>query len=301
MAAHAAANCSTTVSNASFGSVAVLAGGSATAMATLNFTCTGLTPAVPVTLCPSLDGGSGGADGSGGRLLSSGTATIPFQIYQDSGHTQPWGSATFLVFGTVPTITAVPGVNGKINVNATLFATVSAPQTTPPGTYTSTFTNESFLWGLNLLSCAGVTLGISAIPAAFTFTASVTSSCSVTATNLSFGATVGLLTTPVTSQNTVNVLCTATTPYTLGLGPGLYGTTPSARQMANGANRVTYAIYKDAGWSQVWGDLAAGASTVQSATGTGGNQAFTGYGKVPAQITPAQGSYSDTVVATATY
>jgi spore coat protein U-like protein len=288
------------VTNGSFGAVNVLSGGSASTTATLTFACTGMVPAVPVTLCPSLDGGSGGGTGSGGRLLSGSGGTIPFQIYQDAAETQPWGSATLLVFGTVPTITIVPDLTGKASTTQSLYGQISAAQTTPPGTYSSTFSNESFLWGLNLLSCAGVTVGTLITPAAFTFSVTVISSCSLTATNMAFG-TVGLLTSAKTAQNQITATCTATTPYTIGLNNGLYGSAPAARQMANGSNRVTYGIYKDSGYTQIWGDLTLGTTAVQSATGTGGAQSFNGYGQVPAQTTPTPGPYSDTVVATVTY
>ncbi len=231
-------------------------------------------------------------------LSGPGGATIPFQIYQDAGHTQPWGSATFLVFGTVPTITVIPDLSGKASTTQTLYAQISAPQTTAPGTYSSTFANESFIWGLNLLSCAGVTVGTLVSPAAFTFTANVTANCGLTATNMAFG-NVGLLTQPLSAQNQITVLCTATTPYTLGLNNGLNGASPGARQMANGTNLVTYAIYMDSGHSQLWGS--SGPSSVQSSAGTGGNQYFNGYGQVPAQSTPTPGPYSDTIVATLTY
>ncbi len=143
-------------------------------------------------------------------------------------------------------------------------------------------------------------MGTLITPAAFTFSVTVISSCSLTATNMAFG-TVGLLTSAKTAQNQITATCTATTPYTIGLNNGLYGSAPAARQMANGSNRVTYGIYKDSGYTQIWGDLTLGTTAVQSATGTGGAQSFNGYGQVPAQTTPTPGPYSDTVVATVTY
>jgi spore coat protein U-like protein len=38
-----------------------------------------------------------------------------------------------------------------------------------------------------------------------------------------------------------------------------------------------------------------------SATGNGADQTFTIYGRVPAQTTPAPGTYTDTVTVTVTY
>jgi spore coat protein U-like protein len=297
--AEAAGSCSTTVTSPTV-AVDVLGGGSAATTATLTFACSGLVPGLAVTLCPNLDSGSGGSNGSGGRYLANGAATIPFQIYQDAGHTQPWGSAALLVFGLTPTITVSPDSSGKVNTTATLYGQISAPSSTAPGTYASTFAGENFFWGLNLLSCAGITVGYSAIPAAFTFTATVAANCTVSATSLAFG-TVGLLNAAVTAQNQVTARCTATTPYTVGLDNGLTGTSPTARNMTNGSGRVTYGIYMDSAGQQPWGSAGLGSAYVQSATGTGSNQVFTGYGLAPAQNTPAPASYSDTVVATVTY
>jgi spore coat protein U-like protein len=296
----AQAGCTASVTNATFASLNVLSSGVGTTTATLSFSCTGMTPAVPISLCPNLDGGSGGGDGSGGRLLASGAATVPFQIYQDSGYSQPWGSSSLLIFGSVPTITVTPDIHGAASTTKTLYAQVSAPQTAAPGTYTSSFTGESFFYGLNLLSCAGVTVGTAVTPATFTFSVTISSNCSVSATNMAFN-TSGILSTALAAQNQFSVQCTATTPYTLSLNNGLYGSSPGARQMASGTNRITYAIYKDAGRSQLWGDISQGASYAQSSTGTGAAQSFTGYGQVPVQTTPAPGAYSDTVIATLAY
>jgi spore coat protein U-like protein len=181
-----------------------------------------------------------------------------------------------------------------------MYALVSAPATTPPGTYTSSFSGENFFWGLNVLGCGGITVGYSVVPATFTFTGTVSSNCIVSATAMSFG-TVGLLTTAASAQNQISATCTATTPYTLGLDNGLAGTSPTARKMVNGASQVTYGIYQDANHTQPWGTVSLGLSYVESATGIGSAQPFTAYGMVPVQTTPAPNTYSDTVVATATY
>jgi spore coat protein U-like protein len=72
--------------------------------------------------------------------------------------------------------------------------------------------------------------------------------------------------------------------------------------MTSGANNLSYNLYSDSAHTLIWGD------------GTGGSTFATGtivlspppsvhivinvYGVVPAQTTPAQGAYSDTIVAT---
>jgi spore coat protein U-like protein len=297
----AAAGCSVTVNSASFGALDVLAGGTVDAQALLTFTCSGMVPVVPVTLCPNLDGGSGGGDGLGGRLLT-GTpgGTLAFQIYQDASRTVPWGSTSFLAFGATPTITVVPNLAGAASTTRFLYARVTVAPTTPPGAYASTFASQNFFWGLNLLSCAGLTVGTTATPAAFTFSASVAANCGLTVSALGFG-TVGLLDHAIVAQNTMDVRCTATTPWSLGLNNGLNGASPTTRKMANGAARVSYMLYQDSGRTTVWGDLAAGASYVLGGTGTGAVQSRPAYGRVPVQTTPAPNTYNDTVIATVTY
>ncbi len=301
-AAHAQ-SCSATVGDAAFAAVDPLGTTAQATTATLTFTCQNLVPAIPVTLCANLDAGSGGADGMGGRLVSAGGGhTMSFQLWQDSNHSVPWGSISNTSLGTVPAITATPGLSGKITVTRTLYATVSGSGGTVPGSYTSAFANEQFLWGLNLLGCSGVTVGTTITPATFTFTAPVSADCSVQTSPLAFG-NVGLLTSAAAAQNEIDVTCTSTTTYSVGLDHGQTGTGPTSRLMVFGGGHVTYGIYKDLSHTQPWGNLADGLSYVQSGVGTGasGAQPFYGYGLAPVQATPRPGGYSDNIVVTVTY
>lgn len=299
--AAAAASCSASVTNGSFSPLDTLNATTANTTATLTFSCTGLTPGLPVTLCPSLDAGTGGSDGAGGRRLAGpGGANVAFQIYQDSGRSQTWGSSTLLGFGATPTITMTPDATGKATKTQTLYAKVTFSSSTPQGSYTTSFDNQNFFWGLNLLSCAGITIGYAIPPPSFTFTANVDPSCTLSAGTLAFG-NVGVLTQPVTGQNSLSVRCTANTAWSVGLDNGQNGTGPTARKMSLNAGRITYGIYKDSDRTQPWGLAAQGASAVNAGTGTGSTQTLTGYGKAPAQSTPAPGLYADTVIATITY
>ena len=80
-----------------------------------------------------------------------------------------------------------------------------------------------------------------------------------------------------------------------GLGVG-------ARKMKAGSATIGYQLYQDAGRSLVWGDTLTGAgANVKSDTGNGMAQAHTVFGRVPAQTTPAAGTYTDTVVVTIEY
>jgi spore coat protein U-like protein len=296
--AEAAAGCTASVGSVNFGTqLSPLSAGVVDATATVTFSCTGQSPLVALTLCPNMDSGSGGGDAAGmRRLVGPGGATVNFQIYQDSARTQPWGAAALLIFGTVPTITGTPMANGSLNVTTTLYARIWTTPTTPPGAYASAFAGQNFFWGLNLLSCAGVTIGYQVIPATFDFTATLIPDCKTSAPTLDFG-TVGVLNADKTALAQLNLTCTSGTPYAIGLDNGQNGSGPTARRMKKGTEYVTYGIYRDSNRLQPWG----GAGQTVAGSGTGVQVGVPVYGKVPAQATPSPGGYGDTVVATVTY
>jgi spore coat protein U-like protein len=94
------------------------------------------------------------------------------------------------------------------------------------------------------------------------------------------------------------VTCTASTNYQVGLDNGQNGTGPIARQMAFGANRLTYGLYSDSGYTVPWGNTS---GSMVAGTGTGNTTNFSVYGTVFTQALPVPGTYTDTVVATVTY
>jgi spore coat protein U-like protein len=299
MPRRAEAACTASVTGVTFAAVDALAGATVNAQATLNFSCTGMTPVVPISLCPNLDGGSGGTDGAGGRrMVGPGGATLNFQIYQDSGRTQVWGSSALLVFGAVPTVTVVPNLQGSASTTRTLYLSVTGVASAPTGTYSTTFSNQGFFYGLNLLSCAGVTIGTFITPQPFTFEAPINPDCGVSSTNMSFGD-VGLLNTAKPAENTLTVRCTANTPWSLSLNNGNTGTAPDTRYMVKNGASIRYGIYRDTDRTLLWGTTAAGLGL--GGTGTGANQPVKAYGRIPVQATPAPGLYTDNVVATLTY
>ena len=120
------------------------------------------------------------------------------------------------------------------------------------------------------------------------------------ASNVNFGSQ-GVIDANIDTTNAIGVQCTNSTPYTVALSAGAgSGATVAARKMTSAANdTVSYALYRDASRTQLWGvtqnvDTAAG-------TGNGAVQTYTAYGRVPAQSTPAMGAYSDLVSVTITY
>jgi spore coat protein U-like protein len=119
------------------------------------------------------------------------------------------------------------------------------------------------------------------------------------ASTLSFG-TQGVLSANVDQTSTIQVQCTDTTPYTIGLDAGSgAGATVATRKLSGGGSSINYSLYTNAGRTSVWGTTI-GSDTVAS-TGTGAAQSFTVYGRVPAQTTPAPATYTDTITVTVTY
>src|SRR5262245_41223492 len=85
--------------------------------------------------------------------------------------------------------------------------------------------------------------------------------------------------------NCTRVLGTNNANVVLQLGPSATSGTIATRQMASGANRMNYNLYRDAGRSQVWGQTS-GVDTVTINTGNIGNGSntdvtFTIFGRVP--------------------
>ena len=119
-------------------------------------------------------------------------------------------------------------------------------------------------------------------------------------TTLQFGSR-GVLDAVVDAQASFGLQCTNSTPFSIGLDAGQgSGATVGARAMTGPAGAlVGYTMYRDSGRSQVWGQTAN--IDALASTGTGALQSFTIYGRVPAQTTPAPGSFSDLVALTVTY
>ena len=132
--------------------------------------------------------------------------------------------------------------------------------------------------------------------------------CSVTAPTLSFGTYTPGQPSPTDSSRQVQVSCSGPAGllvgYQIALSAGGSGTY-SPRRMQSGANTLAYNIYRDGGYSQVWGDGTGGSSTVSDVIalillGTSSKQ-NTAYGRLFAQQNVAPGAYADTVTVTVTY
>lgn len=297
-----AQSCSFSMTDVDFGNIDLTAGGAFTTTATLNVTCTGL-PNRIIILCPNIGAGSGGVAASGDpRRMLNGVNQLDYNLYWEVGLTTVWGSYLWPYPPRPPQFGVFLNGAGTASGFATVYARVNAGQSTlPGGLYTSSFAgaHTAFQYQyFNFRFCNNLNAPIT-VQVPFTARAFNVGSCSVSATNLDFGNT-GVLNANVDTTNSITVLCPAATPYTVAINGGLSGAAdPTQRKMVKGSEQITYGIYRDAARTLPWGDTV-GVNTLAS-TGTGANQVFTGYGRVPAQSTPSPGTYSDTLVVTVTW
>ena len=158
---------------------------------------------------------------------------------------------------------------------------------------------------LTLTLAGGLALVSSAVFGAtttttFTVQITITASCIInSASTLNFGSQ-GVLAANVDQTSTIQVQCTNTTPYNIGLNVGTgAGATVAVRKMTNAGTTINYSLYSDAGRTTVWGNTIA--TDTVPATGNGAAQSYTVYGRVPPQTTPAPAVYTDTITVTVTY
>jgi spore coat protein U-like protein len=131
----------------------------------------------------------------------------------------------------------------------------------------------------------------------FTVSSTVVATCSVSASNLTFGNYIGA---QVDATTTIGVTCTNGSPYDIGLDAGTApGATTSTRQMVSGGNTLNYSLFSNAGRTANWGNIV-GTDTV-NITGNGGLQNTTVYGRIPASQLSPVGAYTDTITVTITF
>lgn len=302
--AHAEVVCQTGIQtgNINFGDVDPSQSTNVDVNATINYSCQNDgNQSEQLTLCFNIGYGSAGAAGDGDRQMAgSGSSRLEFQLYRDAARTQIAGS---IDEGAIPqpieaqfTVpkkrSGVPGTSdGTVNV----YARLPGSQASPVGSYSASFVPR-LTGNIGFVNCRTNSYddGVSTM-SPFTVTANIKPSCSaVTATNLDFGQSTGLLTTNMDGTSVISVTCVNGTPYQVGLNNGT-SANGNVRRMkfSGGGDYVTYELYRDSGYSQRWGNTQ-DADTV-AGTGSGFSQQIPVYGRVPPQLTPTPGNYADTV------
>jgi spore coat protein U-like protein len=312
--AQAATNCSASMTNVTFGASDPFTGWSGVT-ASINYQCTttGLSVlgSARVKLCFSI---GSGAQGSGSTILprrmTSGSNGLQFNLYQTPAHSVVWPDAPAAV-NQVDLQYSAPLLGGSGSGSITVYGDIISGQNAAvPGSYSNSFSgvDAQMVFRANEAtigtpspppSCSG---GSNSGTGSFPFVASVIVEASChpvfSVQNVSFG-TQGILSTNIDATAIIAPQCTNTTPYQIGLDNG-QNATGNTRRMHNGAGKyVSYELYRDAARSQRWG------GTLNSDTladiGTGSAQAQSVYARTAPQITPPQGSYSDTVTVTIYY
>lgn len=304
MAAGNAQSCSFTNTGVNFGNVSLSGGGQPTATGTFSARCTG-TPFNLLYICANFNAGSGGVAASGNpRYMLQGATRLNYNLYQNNGAGQVWGSYTWAPSPRPPFIFVFLNGSGTGSASQTVYGRIANGQgALPTGTYQSFFSgaNTQIDYGYSSSFNCSSTLSPRVQSVPFTVRVTNNSSCTVSTTDLNFGNQPNL-SVARTTANTVSVTCTGGTLYDIGMSNGSSGGTgPTARLMKNvaTAQAITYGVYRNSGYTLPWGNTL-GTDTV-SATGNGAAQSFTGYGRIPVQATPPALTYTDTVVVTVTY
>jgi len=288
-----AQNCTVTMPAMAFGSVNVLTGAAVNSASTISVSCNGGS-AAGQRLCISMGVGSAG-DATSREMTGPAAALLRYDLYTDAARTHLWGSwqTGYDIAGVQ--LDVARGSTTPITIYGKLFG---SQQTVAPGSYSSTFAANPFVQYGNI-GAPSCPTGARTASTSTTATATVLSSCNVSATNLNFG-TASVLSANVDATSTMSVQCSNALPYTVALNGGNSGAVnPTLRKMANGPAQITYGLYRDAIRSLPWGSTT-GTNTA-SGTGNGLVQTLTVFGRVPTQTTPAPGLYQDTIVVTLTY
>ena len=296
-----AQSCNFIISSVVFTNVDTLSATDTDVTATVAVNCTGVS-LTTIRICPSIGAGSGGATASA-RQMISGASTLNYQLYQDPGRSVVWGSYNWALPGTPPTVDLPLAVNGTGSTNLTIYArTFGGQGTVPPGNYGTSFSaaDTDFVYATTagVLPCPNVIALPQHAHPTFTGSAGVLGNCAVAAANIGFGSQ-GLLAANIDQTGGISVTCTAGTTYNIGLDDGHESAGPSGRAMAFAGNKVKYGLYRDVARSQIWGSTIS--TNTVGGTGNGSAQNLSVYARVPPQVTPPTGTYSDVIVVTVTY
>jgi spore coat protein U-like protein len=145
----------------------------------------------------------------------------------------------------------------------------------------------------------------------FTVSAAVVRNCSISTVPMNFGnydPVSANATTPLTVNGSVTIACTRGTTARIELNPGTNSanaTAPETRAMAgtgpSGTEYLSYELYKDSTFGNVWGTGNPGNSLLVPAAASRNPQPFTIFGRIPAGQDRSVANYSDTVTATVNF
>jgi spore coat protein U domain-containing protein, fimbrial subunit CupE1/2/3/6 len=134
--------------------------------------------------------------------------------------------------------------------------------------------------------------------------ASITS-CTVSVTGVAFGTYTPLQSSALDINGTINIACSGVTgnnAVTVDLSTGVSNSYLPTRTLVSGTDTLSYNLYLDAGYTQVWGN-GTGGSVEGSASirNNSPNASLPVHGAIAAGQDPPPGSYTDTITVTVNY
>lgn len=121
--------------------------------------------------------------------------------------------------------------------------------------------------------------------------------CTLSIVSINFGSYESLTSSPNVATGEITVNCDHDLPFVIKLGHGQNsGSGFHPRKMISSrGDTFTYNLYRDSTRNEVFGD---GTGDTFTQTGTGENQQFTVYGRIPARQNIRAGAYRDSVTVT---
>lgn len=233
-------------------------------------------------------------DESGGLFPRNMTTTnpgpaIPFNVYTDASGSNVMQPST----NAIPVPVNLTGLFGlQDNGSVPVFGIAPGPL---PGNVLAEVHNTNLIGsqvtGINTGQSCNTAAGTPLTTYTLEATMEIQDQCQFTANDLDFGTQ----STPLAQTDAdtfIDVRCTNTTPFTVGLNEGS-NFAAGSRRMSDGANFVDYGLFQNATRSTEWDNT----SNRRSGTGlgTGSSIMMTVFGRIPADPTAVQGTYSDTV------
>ncbi|QHM72415.1 Csu type fimbrial protein [Mixta intestinalis] len=243
--------------------------------------------------------------GNRGALIRAGATggdAIPVQLCTAANcATEMTIGATPITYSSSQLLNLI-GLLGGLNFSIPLYLRTLPGQVVAAGNYTLTLNLAVTYRICTGVAALGICLagqdqnGSGTIP--ITLSLTITNDCTtITAPNVSFGSAPLVSGFSSVSQS-INVVCTKGSTYTVGLSNGNYAN-GGVRNMANGANRLSYEIYKGSS-SNRWGPVGTERQASSNATAVssdGLTRTFPYTARIlTTQNTPSAGNYTDSVV-----
>ena len=287
-----AQSCTVSPESLNFGSIVTLSSGNTDISGTITLSCPSLALGSFAAVV-SADIGTGGSSGTV-RQMANGSSRLNYQLYRDPARTSVF-SSNGSPLGGGPIERSGSSLLFGSSVDIPFYGRVFGNQSgVSSGSYASYVVIRVDYSNCGLLFCNDGTAFLILDVVAY-----VSKQCSVSASDINFGSR-GALATNVNANGRLDVLCTPGTDFAISLSNGQNGTSANDRKMRSPAGgTVDYNLYRTPDYTAVWGSSLS--TDTLSGSGSGTTDAYTVFGRVPAQPTPAAGVYSDTIIVTLTY